>query len=122
MQNCPIPGVDSVQKCDDMTLYFATAQFSIDTPSQQQLEQSQNCFVNQFRYRIEGHCDDRGTTEYNLSLGQKRAHSLEQYLLSKGILPDQISTISYGEERPVQNGQDEASWSKNRRAVIVIQE
>jgi peptidoglycan-associated lipoprotein len=69
---------------------------------------------------IEGHCDERGTTEYNLALGQRRADSVRNALISEGVSADQLDTVSYGEERPVAYGSDEASWSQNRRGVITI--
>ncbi len=64
---------------------------------------------------VEGHCDDRGTNEYNLALGERRAHSAWQYLVNSGINQTRVSTISYGEERPLATGNDESSWAKNRR-------
>ncbi|MCX7823230.1 MAG: peptidoglycan-associated lipoprotein Pal [Syntrophobacterales bacterium] len=69
---------------------------------------------------IEGHCDERGTNEYNLALGERRAHSAWQYLVNLGINPERMQMISYGEERPIATGHDEASWAKNRRAHFVI--
>ncbi len=69
---------------------------------------------------IEGHCDERGTNEYNLALGERRSHSAWQYLVNMGIDPERMQMISYGEERPVVTGHDEASWAKNRRAHFVI--
>lgn len=72
------------------------------------------------RFQIEGHCDERGTGEYNLALGERRASSAKKYLLSLGIQPNRISTISYGEERPFNSGHNEEAWSKNRRAHFVI--
>ncbi|MFH2056909.1 MAG: peptidoglycan-associated lipoprotein Pal, partial [bacterium] len=65
---------------------------------------------------IEGHCDERGTVEYNLALGEKRARSARDYLTSMGIDGNRIQIISYGKERPVDLGHDEAAWAKNRRA------
>jgi peptidoglycan-associated lipoprotein len=64
---------------------------------------------------IEGHCDERGTVEYNLALGQRRADSAKDYILTLGVDPSQITTISYGEEKPADPGHTEDSWSKNRR-------
>ncbi len=72
------------------------------------------------KIQIEGHCDERGTNEYNLALGERRANSTKKYLISIGISPDRISTISYGEERPVDPGHNEEAWAKNRRAHTVI--
>jgi peptidoglycan-associated lipoprotein len=72
------------------------------------------------RFQIEGHCDERGTGEYNLALGERRANSVKKYLVSIGIAPSRISTISYGEERPFDPGHDEEAWTKNRRAHFVV--
>jgi len=70
---------------------------------------------------IEGHCDERGTSEYNMALGDRRAHSVKKYLEGLGVQRSRLSTISYGEERPLDPGHDEAAWAKNRRAVFVLQ-
>lgn len=69
---------------------------------------------------IEGHCDERGTNEYNLALGERRAVSAKNYLVNLGIDKAKIDTVSYGEERPVDTGHNEAAWAKNRRAHFVI--
>lgn len=71
---------------------------------------------------IEGYCDERGTIEYNMVLGQRRASAVRNYLGKLGISRGRISTISYGEERPVDYGHNEAAWSKNRRAEIKVRE
>ena len=69
---------------------------------------------------VEGHCDERGTREYNLALGERRAAAAKKYLAGVGITSSRISTISYGKERPAVIGSDESSWSQNRRAVTVL--
>ena len=69
---------------------------------------------------IEGHCDERGTAEYNLALGERRAGGVRAYLVSLGISPDRIRTVSYGKEFPFNPGHDEAAWAQNRRAHFVI--
>jgi peptidoglycan-associated lipoprotein len=69
---------------------------------------------------IEGHCDERGTAEYNLALGERRALAVKTYLVSLGIPPDRVRTISYGKEFPFDPGHDEAAWAQNRRAHFVI--
>ncbi len=74
----------------------------------------------QYKVVVEGHADERGTREYNLALGERRANSVKDYLIALGIDPSRIETISYGKERPVALGHDEESWAKNRRAVSVI--
>ncbi len=70
---------------------------------------------------IAGNCDERGTNEYNLALGEKRALAVKQYLIDLGVRPSQLRTVSYGEERPLFLGQDEFSWSQNRRADFIIE-
>ena len=72
------------------------------------------------KIQIEGHCDERGTSEYNLSLGERRANSAMNQLILLGISTDRISTISYGEERPFDSSHTDEAWSKNRRAHMVI--
>lgn len=69
---------------------------------------------------IEGHCDERGTREYNIALGERRANAVRDYLLTLGIDADRIKTISYGKERPVDGGHTETAWQKNRRAVTRV--
>lgn len=80
-------------------------------------------FMNQnntVRAQIEGHCDDRGTNAYNLALGERRANAAKQYMSTAGVSPSRLSTISYGEERPLDPGRNEAAWARNRRAHFVI--
>lgn len=69
---------------------------------------------------IEGHCDERGTREYNIALGERRAYAAKKYLVSQGVSPNRISTVSYGKERPAVIGSDEGAWAQNRRAVTVV--
>ena len=69
---------------------------------------------------VQGYCDERGTREYNLALGERRANAVKQYLVSKGVAADRISTISYGKERPAVLGNNEAAWAQNRRDVTVV--
>jgi peptidoglycan-associated lipoprotein len=68
---------------------------------------------------IEGHCDERGTAEYNIALGERRAESTRSYLVSLGVRPGALSTVSFGEEKPLDPGHGEAAWAKNRRAHFV---
>ena len=72
------------------------------------------------KIQIEGHCDERGAVEYNLALGERRANSTRNYLVSIGVSPERISAISYGKERPLDPGHNEAAWAKNRRAHSII--
>jgi peptidoglycan-associated lipoprotein len=69
---------------------------------------------------IEGHCDERGTREYNLALGDRRANAAKNYLAARGIDPSRMSVISWGKERPEALGSDESAWAQNRRAVTLV--
>ena len=69
---------------------------------------------------IEGHCDERGTREYNLALGERRANSVKDFLVQLGISPGRVKTISYGKERPVALGSNDQAWAQNRRGVTVV--
>ena len=69
---------------------------------------------------VQGYCDERGTREYNLALGERRANAVKQYLVAHGIAADRISVVSYGKERPAVLGDNEAAWAQNRRAVTVV--
>ena len=105
-----------------VTVYFAfnSAQLSSETIGQLQTNVEflkNNATVD---VQIEGHADERGGIQYNLALGEKRTKSVRDYLVANGISSNRISVISYGKERPVAQGNDEASWSKNRRANFVI--
>ena len=75
---------------------------------------------NDLNFIIEGHCDERGTREYNLALGEQRATAVRDYLVIQGIDPDRIKVISYGKEKPAVVGSNTMAWSKNRRAVTII--
>jgi len=70
------------------------------------------------KVEVEGHCDERGTTEYNMALGERRAKAVASFLVVNGASADQIETVSFGEERPAELGQTESAWAQNRRAVI----
>jgi peptidoglycan-associated lipoprotein len=72
------------------------------------------------KVKIEGHCDERGSAEYNLALGERRAKSVMQYMLTLGVQPERLSIVSYGKEKPAVQGNDEAAWGKNRRAEFVL--
>tara|TARA_B100001121_G_scaffold303582_1_gene317712 strand:+ start:1099 stop:1584 length:486 start_codon:yes stop_codon:yes gene_type:complete len=79
------------------------------------LKQNSNVSVT-----IEGHCDERGTREYNLALGEKRAQAVKNYLIGLGINADRVSTISYGKERPAVVGSNDGAWAQNRRSVTLV--
>ena len=75
---------------------------------------------SQFDVRVEGHCDERGTLEYNLALGEKRARAARDYLISLGVPARRLSIISYGKERPLNNGHNERAWAQNRRSAFIF--
>ncbi len=104
------------------TVYFDTDQFDIDSEDSAKL-QAQGRYFAQYSnvsFTIEGHADERGTREYNLALGERRANSAKNYLVSLGIPADRIRTLSYGKEQPVALGSDESAWAQNRRAATVV--
>jgi len=72
------------------------------------------------KIEVQGHCDERGTTEYNMALGQRRAYSAKEYLVNQGVSPSRLTVVSYGEERPLERGGSESAWAKNRRAEFRI--
>jgi peptidoglycan-associated lipoprotein len=104
------------------TVYFAFDSFSLDSVAQASLDRQAALLLKSggVNVTIEGHTDERGTREYNLALGERRATAVKDYLAAYGINPGRIRTISYGEERPAVVGSNEAAWAKNRRAVTVV--
>jgi peptidoglycan-associated lipoprotein len=105
-------------------VYFEYDSFDLSAQAKKVLAEKA-AFLNAhpgIKIRIEGHCDERGTQEYNLALGERRAKAAQEYLVFLGIGAQRLSTISYGEEKPVDPGNSEASWAKNRRAHFVILE
>ena len=104
------------------TVHFALDKYDIDAESRAILD-SQAVWLAKWPnvgVTLEGHCDERGTREYNLALGDRRANAAKNYLAARGINPARISTISYGKERPIALGSDEGSWAQNRRAVTIV--
>lgn len=103
-------------------IYFDTDRYNIDSADAAAL-QTQAQYLGQYRQiriTIEGHADERGTREYNLALGERRANAAKNYLVGLGVDANRISTVSYGKERPVALGSNEAAWAENRRAVSVV--
>jgi peptidoglycan-associated lipoprotein len=103
------------------TIYFDTDRFNIDSVDAAAL-QTQAQWLARYpgkRATIEGHCDERGTRDYNLALGERRANAAKNYLVSLGVDPSRLTTVSYGKERPVALGSDESAWSRNRRAATI---
>ncbi len=103
-------------------VYFAFDDYSLDSASQGQLNTLNEYLKANGKavVQIEGHTDERGSVEYNLALGQRRAQSAKNYLVQLGTDAGRLPTISYGEERPAVEGSDEAAWAKNRRDEFVL--
>lgn len=103
-------------------VHFAFDSSFLDQEAERILAQKASWLLDNanVRVQIEGHCDERGTSAYNLALGERRANAVQQYLTVLGIAADRLSTISYGEEQPLDPGHDEAAWSRNRRAHFVM--
>jgi peptidoglycan-associated lipoprotein len=120
----PVPGSQAdfiAQMMGQDTVYFDTDRFNIDSADQAAL-QAQAQWLAKYpgkRATIEGHADERGTREYNLALGERRANAAKNYLATIGVDASRLNTVSYGKERPIALGSDEASWARNRRAVTV---
>ena len=112
---------------DPAALAEQTVHFAFDSAAVLSKEQSKLIIVSEKlksspndKLLIEGHCDERGTEEYNRSLGERRALALREALAAAGIDPDRIRTISYGKDKPAETGHDEAAWSQNRRGVFIL--
>jgi peptidoglycan-associated lipoprotein len=103
-------------------IHFAFDSYELDEEARSILREDGNWLKDnpQARVEIEGHCDERGTVEYNLALGAKRARAAKEYLVALGIPADRLSTISYGEELPVCQEHNEECWQRNRRCHFVV--
>ena len=103
-------------------IYFEFDKSSLDSMAQDVLSRKSDWMRDNpdVVISIEGHCDERGTNEYNLALGEKRAESAKSFLVDLGIDAYRVSTVSYGEERPDDDGHDEEAWAKNRRGHFII--
>ena len=109
-------------KANFKRVYFDLNSADLNDDSRAALDENLSIMqkVTELSIEIQGHADERGTTEYNVSLGQKRAEKISQHFTLQGIAPSRIKIISYGEERPAVEGSSEAIWSKNRRCEFVI--
>ena len=103
-------------------VYFETDKHNISSSSAFTLESQANWLKSPpgFQLLIEGHCDERGTREYNLALGERRGNAVKEFLASLGVDPGRLTVISYGKERPAAEGSTSEAWSENRRAVLVV--
>jgi len=102
--------------------FFGFDEATLDAAAQANLQQSATWLRanSQYSLLVQGHCDDRGTEQYNLALGDRRASTAAQFLETLGVDRDRIRTVSYGEERPFQEGSSEEAWKENRRAHLVL--
>lgn len=120
----PIPGSHAdflAQMNGRNVIYFDTDRYNIDAEDQAALR-AQAEWLQRYpnkRATIEGHCDERGTREYNLALGERRANAAKNYLVSLGVDANRLSVVSYGKERPVALGSNEQAWAQNRRAATI---
>jgi peptidoglycan-associated lipoprotein len=119
----PVPGsqADFIAAIASDTIHFDTDKSDIDGTSQQILADQARWLAKYpgKRVTLEGHCDERGTRDYNLALGERRANSAKTALVALGVDAGRITTVSYGKERPVAPGSDAESWARNRREVTV---
>lgn len=116
------PEVRRISESEFQTVYFDFDKSNIKPEFSAALENNAALMKESMdlMVRVEGHCDERGTVEYNLALGERRAQSVKNYLMNLGIAEGRIDIVSYGKERPAEMGHNEAAWSKNRRAVFRI--
>lgn len=103
-------------------IYFDTDKYDVDSEDAVALRAQAEYLLQytQARATVEGHADERGTRDYNLALGERRANAAKNYLISLGIPENRLRTVSYGEERPAATGSTESAWGRNRRAVTVM--
>jgi len=118
----PAMQADLVAKAGSDTVYFGTDEYSLDQAAQATLAaQARWMQANpNVRASIEGHADERGTREYNMALGERRANAARDFLVSQGVPADRLLVTSWGKERPVAAGSDESAWAQNRRVVTVV--
>ncbi len=118
----PAMQADLVAKAGSDTVYFGTDEYALDQASRATLAaQARWMLANpSVKGSIEGHADERGTREYNLALGERRANSAKEFLIANGVPAARLTVISWGKERPAAMGSDESAWAQNRRAVTVV--
>ena len=112
----------TLQESQFQTVYFDFDKYNLRADAKASVD-ANYALLNEFSdaiVKIEGHCVERGTVEYNLSLGEKRARAVMDYLVGKGIAAARLSIISYGKERPIDPGHNETAWAKNRRAEFKV--
>ncbi|QGY41067.1 peptidoglycan-associated lipoprotein Pal [Pseudodesulfovibrio cashew] len=114
---------EAVQELTSATIHFAFDSYELDAEARGLLDLKANIMrrFKDVKVVIEGHCDERGTEEYNLALGERRARAAYEHLVILGVEPERMSIVSFGEERPVDPAHNETAWAKNRRAEFVVQ-
>ncbi|MDG2002720.1 MAG: peptidoglycan-associated lipoprotein Pal [Novosphingobium sp.] len=120
----PAPGSQAdflAQLQGDDTIYFDLDRYNIDAEDQAALAKQAQWLLRYpgKRATVEGHCDERGTRDYNLALGERRANAAKNYLSGLGVDQSRLTTVSYGKERPIALGSNEAAWARNRRAATI---
>lgn len=112
---------DMEELLDTNTVYFEFDSAAVDGDSQRVIEAHSQFLIENpdVNVVLEGHADERGTREYNLALGERRANSVAEIMVAYGVAPGRIQTVSYGEERPAALGSNESAWQQNRRVVIL---
>jgi peptidoglycan-associated lipoprotein len=113
----------ALEECRHVRVYFGLDDAALGAEAKALLSSKTACYQGTpAPVVVEGHCDERGTTDYNIALGQRRADGVKRHLQTMGVSPGRVSSVSYGEERPLDAGRDESAWSKNRRAEIKLRE
>jgi peptidoglycan-associated lipoprotein len=118
----PAQQADLIAKAGSDTVYFGTDEYALDSSAQATLAAQARWLLENpnIRASIEGHADERGTREYNMALGERRANSARDFLVSQGVPTGRLLVTSWGKERPVAAGSNEEAWAQNRRAVTVL--
>ncbi len=118
----PAAQADLIAKAGSDTVYFGTDEYSLDSAAQATLAAQARWMLENpnVRASIEGHADERGTREYNMALGERRANAARDFLAAQGVPPHRLLVTSWGKERPVAIGSNEEAWAQNRRAVTVL--
>ena len=118
----PALQADLVAKAGSDTIYFGTDKYDLDEASKATLAAQARWLLStpNVRASIEGHADERGTREYNLALGERRANSAKNFLIANGVPASRLTVVSWGKERPAAVGSDESAWAQNRRSVTVV--
>ncbi|MFZ0930353.1 MAG: peptidoglycan-associated lipoprotein Pal [Syntrophobacteraceae bacterium] len=114
--------LDKAKAFENQDVYFDYDAYTLTEPAKKVLDEK-IAFLKRYprvAVTIEGHCDERGTTEYNIALGERRAHAAREYITNSNSSNLKLTTVSYGKERPIAVGHDEASWAKNRRDHFVL--